>query len=1015
MITRTFGTHLLFVLLFAAASMARADVPPDNKLPIHIGADNRGGSRFVGEIACARLYSRALRPTEVQGLARLRPGARSHVAALTAEWIFDSVDGQNFPNRAGAGLEARVVGSVPVVSIDGIRAARFGDGYLEVQPDSRLNAKRGMTLEAWVRPGELPDAGGRILDRISVGGSDGWLLDTYPGASPRLIVGAEQSATKARLASGTWVHLAATIAPDGTGRIYMNGRDMKQFRASDGVDYRGSAPAPAGPLTLWYRHPAAAWTEALPLGNGRLGAMVYGGVRRERILLNDDTLWSGEPADTLPKEARAALPEVRRLLLAGKNREAHDLVARKMLGPFFQCYLPMGELDLDFGEAAAVEGYRRDLDLSEGVTRVRYRIGDATYTREAFASHPDRAIVLRLACDQPGRLNFTVGLSSPLHFKTQATGSTVVLTGRCPKFLDAYTGKPTEYDDSPDGQGMRFDVRARLVAEGGEVRTEGDRLRVRDADSVLLVLAAATSYNGFDKSPSREGKDPAAACRGDLEALNGRRFEEIRAAHVADYRRLFDRVHLDLGRGPNAALPTDERVAQYAQERDPGLAALYFQFGRYLLIGGSRDSQPLNLQGMWCSQLPAPWASNWTLNCNAEIDYWPVEVVNLSECHLPLINLTRELAVDGARVAREMYGARGWMAHHNADIWKRATPVDGDPLWASFQTGGAWLCRHLWEHYAFTGDVDYLRSVWPVMREAARYFLESMLEEPKHGWLVTAPATNFESYFRKPDGETAAICMGPTGDMQIVRELFTDCLKAGKILDVDSDFRAEIEKALPRLAPMQVSPRTGELQEWCEDWDHANPGNGQMLSLWGLICGSQITPKGTPVLAKAIRKSLDDRKPWTTWVGSWTGAFSSNAFARLEDGDMAESVLDKHLGKVVNPNLTANFEGMSEWQIDGNMGQTAAVAEMLLQSRTGDVHLLPALPRRWRQGSVRGLRARGGFEVDIAWRNGALTKAMVRSLLGNACTVRYGERTVAVPTEKGHEYDFDALLRMSKR
>jgi alpha-L-fucosidase 2 len=475
---------------------------------------------------------------------------------------------------------------------------------------------------------------------------------------------------------------------------------------------------------------------------------------------------------------------------------------------------------------------------------------------------------------------------------------------------------------------------------------------------------------------------------------------------VADHRRLFDRVSLDLGRSAADDLPTDVRIRKYQPGSDPGLAALYYQFGRYLLIAGSRPgTQPLNLQGIWNHQIQPPWAANWTLNCNAEINYWPVEAANLAECHLPLIELTEQLSVDGTHIARELYGVRGWIAHHNTDIWRQAGPVSGSALWSIFQVGSAWLCQHLWEHYAFSGDNHYLRRTWPTLKGAARFYLDDLMVEPRHGWLVTGPDTNFENSFRKPNGETGCTCMGPTASMQMIRELFQNCIQATKVLDVDPDFRAELAKALPRLAPMQISPTTGELQEWLEDWQRT--AACQVLSSWGAICGTQITPRGTPELAAGLRKIFDTAGWWKHgMVGSWQGAFQANVYARLGDGDTALNVFDTHVARKLNPNMTARF---TEWQIDGNMGNTAALGEMLVQSHTGEIELLPALPKAWATGGVKGLRARGGFEVDMAWKDGRLASATIRSTWGTSARLRYGPREIPLLLRPGESQKITGL------
>jgi alpha-L-fucosidase 2 len=972
-----------------------------NALSLRIGADNAGGNRFAGEIARAWVYTRALSASELEGLSRLGPGDSGADAALVGDWVLAEPDIGGYRDRSGHGPVAEVRGTIAPVSVAGRDAVRFGDGFLEVGQCPQLDNADALTLTAWIRPGELPANGGRIIDKITPGGTDGFLLDCCPGTRLRLIVGSDTLQSATALEPGRWVHVAGTATADGLYTLYVDGKRIAASAEGDGVEYAGRTRRPADPLTLWYRRPARAWTEALVIGNGRLGGMVYGGVSKERIALNEDTLWSGEPRSAQNPEGLAALPEVRRLLLEGRNREAHDLVTAKMLGPYDESYLPLGELALEFAAVPAVRDYRRELDLSTAIAKVRYQAGDATYSREVFASHPGEAIVTRLTCDKPGRISFGTSLSSQLRNTVTVRGNEVVLTGRCPVHLDAYHGGPVVYDDGPERRGERFEVRVRVQAVGGTVRADGNALRVEGADSVLLTLVAATSYNGPAKSPSAQGRDPSALCERYLAKVRGRSFEEIRAEHVRDYQGLFGRVSLDLGTGPNASLPLPDRLRRYRPGADPGLAALYFQFGRYLLISGSRPgTQPSNLQGIWNEDLFPAWASNWTLNCNAQINYWPVEVANLAECHLPLVDMTEELVRDGERTARVLYNARGWMVHHNTDLWRPTHPVAGDPVWSIFQVGGAWLCQHLWEHYAFSGDRAFLERIYPTLEGAARYFLDTMVAEPKHGWLVTAPDTNFENYFRKPGGEAAAVCMGPTASMQMVRALFEHCAEATRLLGRDPAFRAEVEVALPRLAPMQVSPRTGELQEWLDDWDHASRGNGQMLSLWGLICADQITPRGTPELARAVRKSLDGRKPWLAGVGSWTGAFPANAFARFEDGDMAKMVLDEHLRSSVNPNLSARFGG-AKWEIDGNLGQTAAIAEMLLQSQAGEVSLLPALPSEWRNGSANGLRARGGFVATFTWRDGRLLSAEITSRIGGRCVVRSKTAPIAAVVSSG--------------
>jgi len=773
-------------------------------------------------------------------------------------------------------------------------------------------------------------------------------------------------------------------------------------------------------LRLWYRQPAAAWRESLFIGNGRLGGAVWGGVQQERIDLNEDTLWSGEPYENINTNGLAALPEVRRLLLAGKELDAQKLVEQTMLGRYNENYLALGNLRMDFPTVGEATNYCRELDLNTAVVRESFEAEGVKYVRDIFASQPAQAIIVRCTASKPGKMSFTASLESQLRHTNAAAKSFYNLTGRCPSYSDSYRIRSNHYDDGVNPKGMAFEGRLTAKNEGGKIRYTEDGVVVENCDAVTLLFLAATSYNGPHKSPSREGRDPAVECERDMEKISGRSYAKLLAEHIADYQKLFGRVSLELGDNPQAPLqPTDVRVKTYQPGGDPGLAALYFQFGRYLLISSSRPgTQPANLQGIWNNSLFPPWAANWTLNCNAEINYWSVEAANLSECHLPLLELTRELSVDGTNVATKLYGARGWMVHHNTDIWRTTGPVSGEARWAIFQVGSAWLCQHVWEHYAFTGDKKFLLDFWPVLQGAAQFYLDSLIVEPEHGWLVTGPDSNFENIWRKPDGSKGSLCLGPTGNMQMIRELFQNCLRTADALGVNDSICTEISKALPRLPPMKISPTTGELQEFLADWPRE--AHDEALSSWGLICSAQITPRGTPELAAGVRKIFDTEQMWKKGqIGSWQGVFQANAYARLHDGDAALTVLDAHLQKAVNANLTACFPGFCDFQIDGNLGQTAAIGDMLLQSQVCDtngvyeIELLPALPKAWRLGQVTGLRSRGGFEVAMVWKDGALTEAKIKSLLGVPLQLRLGNQTVAIKTKPGDVLIFDSKLHLS--
>jgi alpha-L-fucosidase 2 len=778
-----------------------------------------------------------------------------------------------------------------------------------------------------------------------------------------------------------------------------------------GAESTASAPHA---LMLWYKQPAAAWAEALVIGNGRLGGMVWGGMAEERIDLNDDTLWSGEPFDNVNPKGLEALPKIREFLRQGNDKAAQQLVEEDMNGRYYESYEPLGTLSiklLSLKEGAddpASAQYRRSLDLRTGVASVEFVHGGVRYTREIFASHPADALVVNLRADRPGAISAQISLSSPHHASVRASGDVVQLAGRAPSHVDYH--QHFFYDDGPLQRGMRLACQVKAVCEGGSLAARDNTLIAEGCDGLTLLLVTATSFNGPHRSPSADGRDETMVCEQALVKSRGRSYPQLRSHHVADHSALFDRVSLDLGSSDAAQLPTDERLRTYRPQSDPALASLYAQFGRYLLIAASRPgTQPSNLQGIWNNNVTPPWASNYTLNCNAEINYWPVEVANLAECHQPLIELTRELSVDGAHVARDLYGVRGWVAHHNTDIWRLAAPVDGSARWSIFQVGSAWLCQHLWEHYAFSNDLAYLRSVWPMLRDAARFYLDNLMLEPAHGWLVTGPDTNFENAFRKPDGSTGVVCMGPTGSMQMVRQLFLNVAEASRLLGLDSELRTEVEQALPKLAPMQISPTTGELQEWLEDWQRT--AQGQVLSSWGAICSAQITPRGTPELAAALKKTFDNGHWWQQGrVGSWQGAFQANVYARFYEGDTAAAVLDTHLARSVNPNLTARA-GRVDWQIDGNLGLTAAVFEMLLQSHAGEIHLLPALPAAWPNGSVQGLRARNGFEVDMRWQSSRLQQVRIASSSGTPMPVRYRDMVFPLTLPAGQSLTLDGDLK----